>query len=145
MTQAPRRASIYDLASNLSKGLTAQAQSGQPPSIGGGLAAGFNSFSDYANAIDKGNEDMLASIRTKAATLAIQDEQEGKKLYNSLLAQYVLKDPSKLGDVEFFVNYGVDGKTDDKLIEKVFATLASFQAFNSLEKIQIRSFISHSY
>ena len=111
MTQAPRRASIYDLASNLSKGLTAQAQSGQPPSIGGGLAAGFNSFSDYANAIDKGNEDMLASIRTKAATLAIQDEQEGKKLYNSLLAQYVLKDPSKLGDVEFFVKYGVDGKT----------------------------------
>ena len=44
MPQAPRRASIYDLASNLSKGLTAQAQSGQPPSIGGGLAAGFNSF-----------------------------------------------------------------------------------------------------
>ena len=110
MTQAPRRASIYDLASNLSKGLTAQAQSGQPPSIGGGLAAGFNSFSDYANAIDKGNEDMLASIRTKAATLAIQDEQAGKKLYNSLLAQYVLKDPSKLGDVEFFVKRNADGE-----------------------------------
>jgi len=43
---APERASIYDLASDISAGLTAQAQSGQPASIGYGLAMGFNRFND---------------------------------------------------------------------------------------------------
>ena len=42
------RATIYDLASDLSAGLAAQAASGQPASIGYGLAAGFNKFSDGA-------------------------------------------------------------------------------------------------
>jgi len=40
------RATIYDLASDLSAGLAAQAASGQPASIGYGLAAGFNKISD---------------------------------------------------------------------------------------------------
>jgi|TARA_R110002020_G_scaffold76670_2_gene194161 hypothetical protein len=41
-----RKTSIYDLASDLSAGLTAQAQSGQPASIGYGLASGFNRFNE---------------------------------------------------------------------------------------------------
>ena len=43
---APRRQTIFDLASDLSAGLAAQAASGQAPSIGYGLAAGFNALSD---------------------------------------------------------------------------------------------------
>ena len=44
----PRKQSIYDLASDLSAGLAAQAASGQPASIGYGLTAGFNKFSEGA-------------------------------------------------------------------------------------------------
>ena len=41
-----RKSSIYDLASDLSAGLAAQAASGQPASIGYGLTAGFKMFND---------------------------------------------------------------------------------------------------
>ena len=48
LAPAPQRQSIYDLASDLSAGLAAQAASGQPASIGYGLTAGFNTFSEGA-------------------------------------------------------------------------------------------------
>ena len=48
LAPAPQRQTIYDLASDLSAGLAAQATSGQPPSIGYGLTAGFNTFSEGA-------------------------------------------------------------------------------------------------
>ena len=41
-----RRPSIYDMASDLSQGLAQQAASGRPASVGYGLAAGFNLFSE---------------------------------------------------------------------------------------------------
>jgi hypothetical protein len=41
-----RRPTIYDVASDLSRGLAQQAASGRPPSVGYGLAAGFNLFSE---------------------------------------------------------------------------------------------------
>tara|TARA_R110000737_G_scaffold219307_1_gene235407 strand:- start:599 stop:1366 length:768 start_codon:yes stop_codon:yes gene_type:complete len=46
-----RKQNIYDLASDLSTGLAAQAASGQPASIGYGLAGGFNLFSKNAEAL----------------------------------------------------------------------------------------------
>ena len=48
LAPAPQRQSIYDLASDLSAGLATQAASGQPASIGYGLTAGFNKFSEGA-------------------------------------------------------------------------------------------------
>ena len=48
LAPAPQKQSIYDLASDLSAGLAAQAASGQPASIGYGLTAGFNKFSEGA-------------------------------------------------------------------------------------------------
>jgi len=48
LAPAPQRQSIYDLATDLSAGLAAQAASGQPASIGYGLTAGFNKFSEGA-------------------------------------------------------------------------------------------------
>ncbi len=41
-----RRPTLYDMASSLSQGLAAQAASGRPPSVGYGLASGFNLFSE---------------------------------------------------------------------------------------------------
>ena len=48
LAPAPQRQTIYDLASDLSAGLATQAASGQPASIGYGLTAGFNKFSEGA-------------------------------------------------------------------------------------------------
>jgi hypothetical protein len=99
---APVNASIYDFATSLSKGLTAQMQSGQPASIGAGLAMGFNSFSDFINAKKAANQERMDRIRQQAATLAIEDVREGEKLYNTMLTERLLKDESKLGKVIYF-------------------------------------------
>jgi hypothetical protein len=99
---APVNASIYDFATSLSKGLTAQMQSGQPASIGAGLAMGFNSFSDFMNAKKAANQERMDRIRQQAATLAIEDVREGEKLYNTMLTERLLKDESKLGKVIYF-------------------------------------------
>ena len=111
LTERSPKPSIYDLASSLSKGLTAQAQSSAPPSIGFGLAAGFNDFSDYSRARRQADLDQLQSLRMQAGTLAIQDVQAGEKLYQSLITQNVLRDPDKMGEGVQFVKYGDDGKT----------------------------------
>lgn len=106
-----RRPSIYDLATQLSRGLAAQAASGQPPSVGMGLAYGFNNFSEAEEARKSKDEEALKTIQLKAAGMAIEDVKSGEKLFNELLTDQIIKDPSKLGNVEFFVRYGEDGKT----------------------------------
>ena len=84
--QQQRGPSIFDLATNLSKGLSAQAASGQAPSIGMGFAMGFNSFSDYESARQQAQIDRLEKIKMQAASMAIDDVREGDKLYNSLIS-----------------------------------------------------------
>ena len=112
LTERSPKPSIYDLASSLSKGLTAQAQSSAPPSIGFGLAAGFNDFSDYTRARRQADFDQLQSLKMQAGTLAIQDVQAGEKLYQSLITQNVLRDPDKMGEGVRYVKYGDDGKQE---------------------------------
>jgi len=109
--QKPQRASIYDLATNLSKGLTAQAASGQAPSIGMGFAMGFNSFSDYERARKQAQIERMEKIKTQAASMAINDVRDGDKLYNQLITQRLIKDSSKLGKVVEYRKYSEDGKT----------------------------------
>jgi len=109
--QKPQRASIYDLATNLSKGLTAQAASGQAPSIGMGFAMGFNSFSDYEKARKQAQTERMEKIKTQAASMAINDVRDGDKLYNQLITQRLIKDSSKLGKVVEYRKYSEDGKT----------------------------------
>ena len=100
---------IFDLATSLSKGLTVQATSGQAPSIGVGLTMGFNSFSDYAKARRQAQLERMEKIRMQAASMAIDDVREGDKLYNSLITQRLLKDPSKLGKVVQYNKYDENG------------------------------------
>jgi hypothetical protein len=110
-----RRASIYDLATELSRGLAAQAASGQAPSIGTGLAYGFNSFSDAEKARRNADEEALRAMQLKAAGMAIEDVKSGEKLYNQLITDTLIKDPTKLGNVEYFVKVGEDGKTIESM------------------------------
>lgn len=109
--QQQRGPSIFDLATNLSKGLTAQAATGQAPSIGMGFAMGFNSFSEYESARQQAQIDRLEKIKMQAASMAIDDVREGDKLYNSLITQRLIKDPTKLGKVIQYNKYKDDGKT----------------------------------
>jgi hypothetical protein len=109
--QSQRGASIYDLATSLSKGLTAQAASGQPASIGMGFAMGFNNFSDYEKARRQAQLERMEKMKMQAATMAIDDVREGDKLYNQLITQRLIKDPSKLGKVIQYNKYDTDGRT----------------------------------
>jgi len=72
-----RRSNIYDLASDLSAGLAAQAASGQPASIGYGLATGFKLFNDGEKARRDKVEKMKQALVLKAYT-----ELEGKRKAN---------------------------------------------------------------
>ena len=73
---AEREPSIYDLATSLSKGLTEQAASGQPASIGYGLAAGFNAFNEAAQARQKRADDLQQKILQFAYTETEKKRQE---------------------------------------------------------------------
>jgi uncharacterized membrane protein len=67
-----RKPSIYDMASDLSQGLAQQAASGKPASVGYGLAAGFNLFSENS---EKLREKRKAAQQT-LMTMAYQDVEK---------------------------------------------------------------------
>ena len=81
-----RRQNIFDLASQLGAGLAAQAQSGQPASIGMGLTMGFNLFNEQANRLREQNE----KIRRDLALFARQ-QAEAQNQRELQAAQKVLE------------------------------------------------------
>jgi len=114
----PRRANIYDLASDLSAGLAAQAASGQPASIGYGLAAGFNKFSDAAALRRQKTDEMKQSIRLKAYEMvesARKEQVEFRKLAAEAGYDYMLEMAKKGGGM--FPDTNMDGVSANYLIE----------------------------
>ena len=81
-TPSAPSADIFDLATSISQGLSAQKQTDQPNSIGGGFALGFNAFSQQV----KKERDQYAKeknqIALQAAQLAMQDEQKAIQFIN---------------------------------------------------------------
>tara|TARA_R110001599_G_scaffold165722_1_gene355108 strand:+ start:3 stop:1331 length:1329 start_codon:yes stop_codon:yes gene_type:complete len=81
-TPSAPSADIFDLATSISQGLSAQKQTDQPNSIGGGFALGFNAFSQQV----KKERDQYAKeknqIALQAAQLAMQDEQKAIEFIN---------------------------------------------------------------
>ena len=63
------------MASDLSRGLVEQAASGRPSSIGYGLAAGFNLYSEAAQKRQEKAEEM----RTKLMQMAYQDVEQKRQ------------------------------------------------------------------
>ena len=63
-----RNRGLYGLASDLSKGLVQQAASGRPSSIGYGLAAGFNLYSEAADQRQVKAEEMRSKLMQMAYT-----------------------------------------------------------------------------
>lgn len=85
LASAPRRSTIYDMATNLSQGLTAQAQSGRPSSIGYGLAQGFNLFSEAAAQKAEAAEAVKQSMKM-AAFESLQRDQENQRAMKRAIA-----------------------------------------------------------
>jgi len=85
-----QRPSFFDLATSLSQGLTAQAQSGQPASIGYGLAAGFNRFSEQQQGLRKQSEAIKQQIMMKAYE-GVEQKRKEQKAINAKAAEYTFK------------------------------------------------------
>jgi len=77
-----RRRGLYDMASDLSRGLVEQAASGRPPSVGYGLATGFNLFSKNAEALREKRE----AIEKSLMTMAYQDLEKKRSEQKAMRA-----------------------------------------------------------
>jgi hypothetical protein len=81
-----RRPTLYDMATSLSQGLAAQAASGRPPSVGYGLASGFNLFSEET-AKKREAADALSQKLMMMAYEKTEKERERQKEFQKLAAQ----------------------------------------------------------
>ena len=90
LAPAPQRQSIYDLASDLSAGLAAQAASGQPASIGYGLTAGFNAFSKNSQALREQTAAVKQQIMLKSYE-AVENRRAEQKALQAKAADYDFK------------------------------------------------------
>lgn len=80
-----RRPTLYDMASDLSRGLAQQAASGRPPSVGYGLAAGFNLFSE-ATGKKRAAADALNQKLMEMAYAKTEKERERQLEFSKLAA-----------------------------------------------------------
>ena len=71
LVNKPRKMTIYDMATKMSQGLSANARSGRPSSISYGLADGFNSISQSINE----RKDLSDKISQELRQMAYQDLQ----------------------------------------------------------------------
>ena len=98
-----RRPTLYDMASSLSQGLAAQAASGRPPSVGYGLASGFNLFSEETSkkreAADALNQKLMMMAYEKT-----EKERERQKEFQKLAAEagldFAVAALEKTGEIE---------------------------------------------
>jgi len=81
-----RRPTLYDMATSLSQGLAAQAASGRPPSVGYGLASGFNLFSEET-AKKREDADALSQKLMMMAYEKTEKERERQKEFQKIAAQ----------------------------------------------------------
>ena len=81
----PEKFDIYDLATSISQGLTAQQQAAGPDSIGQGLAMGFNLASADIKERDKLTQQAKKEIGLQATQLAMRDEKEAQDFLDKAL------------------------------------------------------------
>jgi hypothetical protein len=78
-TDRPKK-NIYDMASSLGAGLTAQAQSGRPSSVGYGLSLGFKDFNDQINKNKELAEQEAQQLRMMAYEEAKAERDRARKI-----------------------------------------------------------------
>ena len=90
-----RKPSIYDMASDLSQGLAQQAASGKPASVGYGLAAGFNLFSEGAELRRQKREQQKEQLMQAAYASVEKKRAEAKALAEQTLMTMAYQDVEK--------------------------------------------------
>ena len=76
LAQPPRNYNLFDLATDLSRGLTAQQQTDRPDSLAGGLALGFGEASQRMKETQAARQKAKREIGLEAARLAMEDERK---------------------------------------------------------------------
>lgn len=111
----PRRASFYDLASDIGAGLLLQPSQEKMPSIGRGIGLGFQSFKKELDAKTKAFDEKLDNLAVQSVNLAIGDKQKAEQNYNSLLYKELLDsiNPDK-GTAVTYAKEGEDGNISYK-------------------------------
>ena len=82
LAQPPRSYNLFDLATDLSRGLTAQQQTDRPNSLAGGLALGFGEASQQMKEKDSAYAKARREVGLEAARLAMKDEQDAINYLN---------------------------------------------------------------
>ena len=88
----PDRYNFFDLATDLSRGLTAQQQSNRPNSLAGGLALGFNQASQSMQQKKVEYAQARREIGLQAARMAMQSEEKANDYLNKALAELAKTD-----------------------------------------------------
>jgi hypothetical protein len=98
-----RKPTLYDMATSLSQGLAAQAASGRPPSVGYGLASGFNLFSEET-AKKREAADALSQKLMMMAYEKTEKERERQREFQKLAAEagldFAVAAFEKTGEIE---------------------------------------------
>ena len=118
----PENYDIYDLATSLSQGLSAQQQTSRPNSVGGGLALGFNQASQDMKLRKESYAKSRQEIGLQATSMALQDEKEATKFLDESLFQ--------LAKASMQDSTGADKRTAD--IKNVEALVEADAVYNKL-------------
>jgi hypothetical protein len=113
LAQPPRNYNLFDLATDLSRGLTAQQQTDRPDSLAGGLALGFGEASQRMKETQAARQKAKREIGLEAARLAMEDERKAIQYLDE--AEY-----------ELAVSESGAGKTT--------ADMTNFNFYNSLDE-----------
>jgi hypothetical protein len=130
LAQPPRSYNLFDLATDLSRGLTAQQQTDRPNSLAGGLALGFGEASQRMKETQAARTKAKQEIGLEAARLAMEDERKAIQYLDE--AEYELavsesgagKTTADMTNFNFYNSLDEDGrKTWDKMKNQDPATL----------------------
>jgi len=88
----PDRYNFFDLATDISRGLTAQQQTDRPDSLAGGLALGFNQASQSMQQKKVEYAKARREIGLQAARMAMQSEEKANDYLNKALAELAKTD-----------------------------------------------------
>tara|TARA_R110002153_G_scaffold177494_1_gene330708 strand:+ start:43 stop:1299 length:1257 start_codon:yes stop_codon:yes gene_type:complete len=103
----PDRYNFFDLATDISRGLTAQQQTDRPNSLAGGLALGFGEASQSMRKNDADYAKARREVGLEAARIAMQDEQEAVKYLDQaekFAAEQFLKNQGSSDDTSLITN-----------------------------------------
>lgn len=141
LAQPPRSYNLFDLATDLSRGLTAQQQTDRPNSLAGGLALGFGEASQQMKDTEAARAKAKREIGLQAARLAMEDERKAIQYLDE--AEYELavsqsgagKQTADMTNFNFFNSLDEEGKkTWNTMKNQDPATLAILESIKRISK-----------